>query len=481
MAENAAIVASMRDGLVIVSLTGDVVDINPAFEQMSGYSRDEIMSAAKHEMLYRMFGPEDVAIYMNALGLAAQGQVPEPALVTLLTRSGEELSVSATASLLKGPGEGGVLVSLKDITPLMKAEKALRSSEKKYRDLFEKAQIGMFRSKVDGSGLLDVNAKMCEIFGRTEEEMLAQSAASLWADPRVREEVIQRLSTEGRVNGIEADILTAGGERRTVLGTMTLHPEESILEGSAMDITERRRAQGLVETMNDELKRSNQELEQFAYVASHDLQEPLRMVASYTQLLERRYKDQLDDDARDFIHYAVDGANRMQRLINDLLEYSRVQTRGREFEPTDLNTLLGHARSNLTAAIEESKAVVSNDDLPTVPVDRLQMTSVLQNLIGNAIKFRGTEPPWVHVHAEERPTEWEISVKDNGIGIDPQFSERIFVIFQRLHGRAEYAGTGIGLALCKRIVERHGGRIWIESTPGEGSTFYFTISKKGRL
>ena len=205
------------------------------------------------------------------------------------------------------------------------------------------------------------------------------------------------------------------------------------------------------------------------------------MVASYTQLLERRYKDQLDDDARDFIHYAVDGANRMQRLINDLLEYSRVQTRGREFEATDLNTLLGHARSNLTAAIEESKAVVSNDDLPTVPVDRLQMTSVLQNLIGNAIKFRGTEPPWVHVHAEERPTEWEISVKDNGIGIDPQFSERIFVIFQRLHGRAEYAGTGIGLALCKRIVERHGGRIWIESTPGEGSTFYFTISKKGRL
>ena len=204
------------------------------------------------------------------------------------------------------------------------------------------------------------------------------------------------------------------------------------------------------------------------------------MVASYTQLLERRYKDQLDDDAKDFIHYAVDGANRMQRLINDLLDYSRVQTRGKAFEPTDMNAALGYARANLVAAIEESQAIVTNDELPTVPADAMQMISVLQNLIGNAIKFRGPERPWVHVSAEERATEWRFCVKDNGIGIDPQFHERVFVIFQRLHGRAEYSGTGIGLSLCKRIVERHGGRMWLESALGEGSEFHFTVSKKGR-
>ena len=479
LAENAAIVKAMRDGLVIVSLDGDVIDVNDAFVTMSGYSRDEILKAARHEMLRRMFDADDADLYLDALRLAVKGQVPDPAVVRLNARSGAVLTVSATASLLEGHGGGGVLVSLKDITPLKEAEEALRASEAKYRALFEKAQIGMFRSRIDGSGLLDVNARLCEIFERSEEEMLEMSTSMMWADPEVRDEVVRRLDVDGRVTDIEAEILTGQGKRKTVLGAMTLYRDEGILEGSAMDITERRQAQHLVERMNDELKRSNQELEQFAYVASHDLQEPLRMVASYTQLLERRYKDQLDDDAKDFIHYAVDGANRMQRLINDLLDYSRVQTRGRAFEPTDMNVVLGHARVNLAAAIEESKAIVTNDDLPTIPVDAMQMTSLLQNLIGNAIKFRGPERPWVHVRAKECASAWEFSVKDNGIGIDPQFHERVFAIFQRLHGRTEYSGTGIGLSLCKRIAERHGGRIWLESTPGDGAEFFFTISKEG--
>ncbi len=224
-----------------------------------------------------------------------------------------------------------------------------------------------------------------------------------------------------------------------------------------------------------ELARSNAELQQFAYVASHDLQEPLRMVSSYTQLLAKRYRGRLDADADDFIAFAVDGAARMQKLIQDLLAYSRVGTRNLERQAVSMDSVLEYATDMLQLVIKDTDAAVTHESLPSIKVDERQMTQLFQNLISNAIKFRGQEPPRIHVSATRLDGEWLFSVHDNGIGIEPQYADRIFVIFQRLHNRDDYPGTGIGLAICKKIVERHGGRIWMESEPGKGSTFFFTV------
>ncbi len=228
-----------------------------------------------------------------------------------------------------------------------------------------------------------------------------------------------------------------------------------------------------------ELARSNAELEQLTCVTSHELQEPLHMVARCVNLLQRRYKDKIDSHTEKIIGYALDGANRMQRLINDLLAYSRVDSEGKDFAPNNCEAIFDRALANLKAMVEESGAVVSHDALPIVMADDSQLTQLFQNLIGNAIKFHGEESPSVHVSAEKKENEWLFSVQDNGIGIDPEHFERIFMIFQRLHDEADYPGTGIGLSICKKIVERHGGRIWVSSDPGKGSTFYFTIPMAG--
>jgi signal transduction histidine kinase len=241
---------------------------------------------------------------------------------------------------------------------------------------------------------------------------------------------------------------------------------------------ERKLAEERLKAALADLERSNKDLEQFAYVASHDLQEPLRMVSSYTQLLAERYQGQLDEKAQKFINYAVDGAIRMQTLINDLLAYSRIGTKSRPKELADMNILLGQAISNLTVMIEENRAIIINDDLPAVQVDADQFVQVFQNLINNAVKFRGNDTPRIFVSAKDNGPEWIFSVKDNGIGINQKYADRIFVIFQRLHARQNYPGNGIGLAICKKIVERHNGRIWFESETGKGTTFFFTIPKE---
>ncbi len=303
------------------------------------------------------------------------------------------------------------------------------------------------------------------------EELVDERAAEI---KRTNEELIIEVSERKRVGEELRGTLEELGASQTATLNMMLDAEEArrLAEQAnaelIIEVSERKRAQA-------DLERSNRELEQFAYVASHDLQEPLRMVSSYTQLLASRYKDQLDADANDFINFAVDGATRMQRLINELLTFSRVSTRGNPFEKTYCEVVIDQALDNLRLTIEDSGAVITNDPLPTVMADGVQLGQLFQNLIGNAIKFRSDEPLRVHVGVERKGDEWVFSVRDNGIGIDPRYHERIFVIFQRLHRKEEYPGTGIGLAICKRIVERHSGRIWLESEPGEGSTFYFTI------
>lgn len=241
------------------------------------------------------------------------------------------------------------------------------------------------------------------------------------------------------------------------------------------DISERKHAEEELMQLSDELKRSNADLQQFAYAASHDLQEPLRVIAGFIKRLEKRYKDKLDEKAHEFIDYAVDGVSRMQMLIRDLLAYSQVETKGKRFTPTNCAEALEQALFGLQSAVEESGSEVTYDILPSVIADTSQLSRLFQNLIGNAIKFHGKDVPRIHVAAEHTGSEWVFSVRDNGIGIGPEYFDRIFVVFQRLHTREEYDGTGIGLAICKKIVERHGGRIWVESEPGRGSTFYFSI------
>ena len=286
--------------------------------------------------------------------------------------------------------------------------------------------------------------------------------------------VLVRLDRERAYAPINRLIWTVGG-----IGLLLMAPLTGFGIWTSWKIDRERR--GLVEARQAlersvaELARSNAELQQFAFVASHDLQEPLRMVASYTQLLAKRYKGKLDADADEFIGYAVDGANRMRQLIQDLLAYSRVNAEEKSFEPTSVEAIVDAALRNVQGAIEESQAMVTRDPLSTVRGNEKQLLQLFQNLLSNALKFRGEQSPCVHVSAKRHDHEWLFSVRDNGIGIDPQYADRIFIVFQRLHTIAEYPGTGIGLAICKKIVERHGGRMWVESQLGKGATFYFTI------
>jgi PAS domain S-box-containing protein len=349
--------------------------------------------------------------------------------------------------------------------------------------------------------IIYINSAGAELAGYTHvEQVLGQPLAQFYHPDefaRIKTKALAVALAKGVWRG-ESFIKRTDGEHVPVDQTIFVicdnqdHPQT--LATIVTDITERKQAEKTLQKINEELEarvtertetlmvrtreleQSNAELEQFAYVASHDLQEPLRMITSYVQLLAHRYQDQLDNDANDFIGYAVDGATRMQQLINDLLAYSRVGTTVRLFEPTPCPNVIKQVIHNLEPAILESKATITYDELPVVMADKLQLEQLFQNLISNAIKFCSQARPQIHITAKQNQVnEWVFSVQDNGIGIEQIYADRIFVIFQRLHTRDKYSGTGIGLAICKKIVERHNGQIWFESQLGQGTTFYFTI------
>ena len=331
-------------------------------------------------------------------------------------------------------------------------------------------------TSLDGR-LIDLNPAWQHLLGYEPEDLRGRPLMEI-IHPDDRAAVnaaLPRLSSGLANSRFEARCRHRDGDYHWLAWSLVYSPQDQSVYAAARDVTERRLAEDRLRHQTEELERSNRELEQFAYVASHDLQEPLRIVSSYVQLLARRYEGKLDRDADEFISYAVEGANRMKSLINDLLAYSRVGTRGREFVPVSMEEALERTMRNLHLAIEDSGATLTHDVLPVVLADYVQMTQLLQNLIANAIKFRGHNPPRVHIGARRQEQHWLFFVRDHGIGIDPQYAERIFVIFQRLHNRDEYPGTGIGLSICRKIVERHGGQIWVESQPGRGATFYFTL------
>jgi PAS domain S-box-containing protein len=366
------------------------------------------------------------------------------------------------------------------LTHLAEAERM--AGEARLRSYFEAAPQSILAVAADGSIRL-VNRKTEEMFGYTRDELLGQPIELLLPDSlrKAHVEYRARFHTAPKARSMGQGMILSGRRKdgtefpvEVGLGYVE-SPEGGLALGMVTDITAVSRMNAEMQRLNQELRRSNGELEQFAYVASHDLQEPLRMVTGYLQLLERRYKSQLDSDAQEFIAFAVDGAARMKSLILDLLRFSRAGTQTVELRRVSGATLLQNAMSNLSAAIEESGARVTFDRLPEVLADPGLLTQVLQNLLANAIKFRRGPQPRIHAGATWEANRWVFSVRDDGIGIDPAHLERIFRIFERLHSVEKYPGTGVGLAISKRIIERHGGTIWVESVAGVGSTFYFSL------
>ncbi|HVQ74993.1 MAG TPA: ATP-binding protein, partial [Candidatus Binatia bacterium] len=364
------------------------------------------------------------------------------------------------------------------------AETHLEQMEGGYRALLEAAPDAMVVVNQGGTIVL-LNVQAERQFGYRRDELLGQQVTTIIPEGFAERLVADALRSTADAlaqqigTGLELTALRKDGTEFPI--ELMLSPLQSadgtLVTAAIRDITTRKEADALLLEKIADLNRSNEELGHFAYVASHDLQEPLRMVASYTQLLSRRYKGRLDADADEFFAFAVDGASRMQRLIQDLLAYSRVGTKGKELVPTSSEAALLQALSNLRSAIKEGGALVTHDPLPSVMADETQLIQLFQNLVGNAVKYKSSGAPQVHIAATTAEHRCTFSVADNGLGIDPQYFGKIFGMFQRLHKRDEFAGTGIGLAICKKIVERHGGRILVESEPGHGSTFRFDLAR----
>ncbi len=446
-----AIIAVSREGLIGL--------VNGRTEEMFGYSRAELIGQPLEMLVpesYRTAHFHDPRAGAMGAGMELSG----------LRKDGSEFPIEIGLSYIESKDGRLALGLVNDVTERKTAEAAIarknaeiRDSAEELRSYLEAASQAILAVSATGRIML-VNRATEEMFGYGREDLLGAEIEMLLPHRF-------RAQRGRRRDGTEFPIEIGLSYIETSDGNLAL--------GLVTDITERKRSADELAAANEELRRSNAELEQFAYLASHDLQEPLRMITSYLNLLDRRCRGQLDQDGEEFLRYAVDGAERMKRLIRDFLAVSRISKQALIMEPIDAGVVVENALQNLETAIEESHAIIALDRLPRIPADPGLLAQVFQNLISNGIKFHGDRPPEIRISAVERGLEWVFSVRDNGLGIESRHAERIFRIFERLQESSEYSGSGIGLAVCKKIVERHGGRIWFESQPGAGSVFHFSI------
>jgi len=483
----AGLLEAAPDAMVVVNQGGEIVLLNLQAEKQFGYRRDELLGQKVTNIIPEGFAERLVADDLRSAEDALAQEIGTGIELNALRKDGSEFPIEIMLSPLESAEGMLITAAIRDISVRRNAEKHLAQMEGRYRGLLEAAPDAMVVVNQSGEIVL-LNLQAEKQFGYRRNELLGQKVTNI-----IPQGFAERLIADGLRSAEDALAQQIGtgielsGRRkdRTEFPIeLMLSPlgsaEGTLVTAAIRDISVRNAAEADLLNKVEELNRSNEELGQFAYIASHDLQEPLRMVASYTQLLSRRYAGKLDSDADEFIAFAVDGATRMQRLIQDLLAYSRVGTKGKDLLNTSSEGALQHALSNLRGAIEESGAVVTHDPLPEVMADEMQLVQLFQNLVGNAIKYQKPGIPKIHIAALNGGKQYRFSVQDNGLGIDPQYFERIFGMFQRLHKREEFAGTGIGLAICKKIVERHGGQISVESQPGVGSTFRFALTGSER-
>ncbi len=472
-----SLIEASLDPLVTISAEGKITDVNKATEEVTGYSRLQLIGSD-----FSNYFTEPDKARKGYQQVFTEGFVRDYPLA-IRHKSGRITDVLYNASVYRNEAGKieGVFAAARDVTERKQAEEKLRAVSLYARSLIEASLDPLVTISAEGK-ITDVNKATEDVTGYSRKQLIDSDFSDYFTEPERAREGYQQVFTQGFVRDYPLAIRHKSGKITDVLYNATVYRnEEGQIQGvfaAARDITARKAMENELQQTLEKLKQSNSELEQFAYVASHDLQEPLRMVASYVQLLERRYKGKLDSDADEFINYAVDGANRMRGLIDDLLTYSRVSRLGKPFEPINLEDTFNIVLGNLHQSISETHAVINHDKLPSIIGDNGQMIQLFQNLISNAIKFHGKKQPRVNVSAKMQDDDYLFSVSDNGIGIDPQYFDRLFKIFQRLHTKEEYPGSGIGLVICKKIVERHGGRIWIESQVGKGSTVYFTLKRK---
>jgi PAS domain S-box-containing protein len=471
------------DAMVVVNKTGEIVLINVRAEELFGYRRDELLNKPIEALIpqrFRSHHPDQRNAFFGHPQVRAMGQGME---LFGLRKDGSEFPAEIMLSPL-GNAEGVLATAaIRDISARKAAEESLRQSEERLSLVVTNVtDYAILMLDLDGR-VVTWNEGAERIKGYRSEEILGEHFSCFYRAEDIANGIpafeLAEATEKGRFESEGWRIRKDGSQFYTNVVITALRDKTGQMHGFSKisrDITARLRTEENLAKIAGELKRSNDQLEQFAYVASHDLQEPLRMVASYTQLLAKRYKGRLDSDADEFIGYAVDGCNRMQNLIRDLLAYSRSGVDSKVLHNVSAEAALKEALANVRGAIEDSGAIVTHDLLPDLTTDEAQLVQVLQNLVGNAIKYQRSAVPLVHVSVTKgEDKEWIFSVRDNGLGIAPQYFERIFIIFQRLHGKHEFNGTGIGLAICKKNVEQLGGRIWLESQLDKGSTFYFAL------